>query len=122
VQVMGNIGVCVSIVAGVVAIITAVRPSRRLLVKLLQIRRAAASRAPGAKAIDNERLTPRHPVERRNMSRTLPEMLSRGSITSARDTWAETTASGYGSLVRERLRRRGLTPADYVRGANSHEP
>ena len=33
------------------------------------------------------------------------------------DPWAGTSASGYGSAVRDDLRRKGLTPADYARGA-----
>jgi len=37
------------------------------------------------------------------------------------DSWAGTSASGYGSVVRDELRRKGLTPADYARGATRRQ-
>jgi len=38
------------------------------------------------------------------------------------DAWGGTTASGYGSVVRDDLRRKGLTPADYARGTTRQRP
>lgn len=37
------------------------------------------------------------------------------------DSWAGTSASGYGSDVQDELRRKGLTSADYARGATRRQ-
>jgi len=37
------------------------------------------------------------------------------------DSWAGTSATGYGSVVRNELRRKRLTPADYARGATRRQ-
>jgi flagellar basal body-associated protein FliL len=98
----------ITIVAGIVIIMTGAVAAIRWLVKLFQTRRVARANELAEKESERQRLA------LRRKTRIFSPVGIR--IPSA-DAWIGTTASGYGSTVRDDLRRKGLTPADYARGA-----
>jgi hypothetical protein len=82
------------------------------LYKTFQARRVARGTEMAAKEAERESLA--HHQKARIFSLVgirIPEA----------DSWARTNASGYGSVVRDELRRNGLTPADYARGTTRRQ-
>jgi hypothetical protein len=90
-------------VAGIIAII-------RWIFKSVQARRVARDNVLAAQEAERQRLA------QRRKTRILSPV---GIRIPGAGPWAGTSASGYGIAVRDDLRRRGLTPADYARG-DSH--
>src|ERR1700691_6655193 len=78
-----------------------------LLYKTFQARRVARRTALAAEDAERERLA------RHRKARIFSPV---GTRIPGADSWAGTSASGYGNVVRDELRRKGLTPADYARG------
>ena len=77
------------------------------LYKTSQARRVARKTELAARDAERERLA------QRRKTRIFSPV---GIRIPGADSWAGTSASGYGSAVRNELRRNGLTPADYARG------
>jgi hypothetical protein len=97
----------------VIAIVAVVRWSRGFL----RTRRAAKSAQVEAERESVRRIAQRRRVAARNHANALLLQETRlPSRIGAGDPWSTTTATGYGVHVRDESRRRGLTPADYVRG------
>jgi len=86
--------------AGILAII-------HVLHKKVQARRLARANELAAKEAESQRLA------QRRKSRIFSPV---GIRIPGAEAWAGTSASGYGSAVRDDLRHKGLTPADYARG------
>jgi len=103
--------VIIEIVVGGLALtaITAIIP---WLYKNIQARRAARRTELDAKDAERERLA-QHPKTR--------VFSPVGIRIPGDDSWTGTSASGYGSVVRDELRRKGLNPADYARGATRRQ-
>jgi hypothetical protein len=100
----------IAIVASIVIIITGAAAFTGWLVKRYRIRKAARTQEVAEQGAERQRLA------QRRKTRILSPVGIRIPQNAETDPWAGTSASGYGSVKRDWLRRNGLTPAGYARG------
>ena len=99
-----------TVVGGLV--LTAIIAILHWLYKTFRARRVARRTELAAKDAERER-----PAQHRRARIFSPV----GIRIPGADSWAGTSTSGYGSVVRDKLRRNGLTPADYARGTTRRQ-
>jgi hypothetical protein len=99
-----------AIVASIVIIVTGAAAFTGWLVKRFRIRKAARTQEIAVQEAERQRLA------QRRKTRILSPVGIRIPQNAGADPWAGTSASGYGSVKRDELRRNGLAPAGYARG------
>jgi len=105
-----------SVVAGLA--VTGIVATLRWLYKNIKARQVARANQLAAKEVESQRLAQRRRTRILSpVGINIPQGARvSGPLSSCADPWARTTASGYGSAIRDDLRRKGLTPADYAHG------
>jgi hypothetical protein len=108
----------VGIAAGLVVIVGGVAAGIRWMKDAARSRRTQLAEREAAEDAEAKRLAQRLCVGKKNhaTAELLQTTRARSVVAPWENPWDRTSASGYGEVVRDDLRRSGITPAEYARG------